>query len=253
MIRSFALVGTPLDLDMLAQTLGCDVERLGDDEVTMPFATFALRWNVRDGKACDPVMDVPSDRTTIDEPARSRVARIFLTLGFSWGVSWAVPNDALPDLTDELAIHTWLALPPPPTAQEAFELAMRQLAIGVRPDAEVLSRAYAHPDAHVLMERLAIDAPAWGTLPEPGSRSQAELLRVTYTFNAYVWIGPLGTYANRIRSRFRKTGELPNSPVAVRVCLFFEARRRVHIGSDPTAEDWRYYDALLDVLRTATG
>jgi hypothetical protein len=48
---------------------------------------------------------------------------------------------------DEIAVHTWLSLPPPPTPAEAHDEVQRQLASGDLVDRELVGRALRDPRA----------------------------------------------------------------------------------------------------------
>jgi len=76
-----------------------------------------------------------------------------------------------------------------------------------------------------------------------------EISGFAFTFHAYDhWPGPppLATLANGASRTFRERGTVPDTLTALRACLFFEHRRKVHTGEDPNMP---YVHAIVRAIR----
>jgi len=74
-----------------------------------------------------------------------------------------------------------------------------------------------------------------------------------YRFMESPTIQKLGAFANRAMRTFEQEGSLPQSLSELRACLFFEGRRRHHVGSGYEAFDkdgraMKYIHALLEAI-----
>jgi len=209
---------------------------------------FVIACEVKNEDVTAIELRVPAHMADVPVADRLALARSLVSLAFGYSMSFADAGADLPDLMDELAVHEWLSLPPPPTAAEAHDEVLNQLARGDSVDRELVARALDDPRADELIATLAARAPAAEFVPI-GTRDRALLARVSNQFNAYELVGPIGGYANRAKRRFRESGAVPRTAAAARLCLFFEHRRRVHTATDPSDADWRYTDALLEVVQ----
>ncbi len=99
---------------------------------------------------------------------------------------------------------------------------------------------------HVPNELLRIDA-----LPAENAPWQ-EISPFALSFHAYDhWHGApaLSYLANGAVRMYKASGAVPDTLTALRACLFFEHRRKVHIGDDLSEEKLRYVHALLRAIR----
>ena len=234
-------------LDALTRLLAADdVWSHDGDQSKLERGAFAISCDVKNERVTAIELRLPADLGDAPVADRLAIARALVLLAFGFSIAFAEQH--LPDLMDEIAVRAWLSLPPPPTAAEAHDEVLNQLASSRAVDYELLGRALDDPRADELIAKLAKGAPAAEPVPV-GSRDRALLSRVSARFNAYELVGPIGGYANRTKSRFLASGAVPRTAAAARLCLFFEQRRRVHMATDLGDADWRYIDALLEVVR----
>ena len=85
----------------------------------------------------------------------------------------------------------------------------------------------------------------------PGSEAtENDFFVFALTFNGYEALADCAEIANKSVRAFAEHGTLPESLDELRGCLFYEQRRKRHCDSDASEEDLRYYNALVDAMRT---
>ena len=85
----------------------------------------------------------------------------------------------------------------------------------------------------------------------PGSEAtENDFFVFALTFNGYEALADCAEIANKSVRAFAEHGTLPESLDELRGCLFYEQRRKRHCDSDACEEDLRYYNALVDAMRT---
>lgn len=75
--------------------------------------------------------------------------------------------------------------------------------------------------------------------------------RLALEFDGYDALGGFDAcadFANAAADAFGASGEVPGEDREVRACLFFEARRWRHFGTEPDPTAWKYIGALLRQL-----
>lgn len=73
-----------------------------------------------------------------------------------------------------------------------------------------------------------------------------------FSFHAYEYYGDFGKcaqLANGAVKSFKGNNSLPQTLTELRVCLFFEQRRKVHQSVDFDEEKMRYIHALVEAIR----
>ena len=88
-------------------------------------------------------------------------------------------------------------------------------------------------------------------VPAPSTRNWSDVEHYALQFDGYAAIGGFdacGDLANAVAHSFATTGALPRDKAHLRACLFFEARRWRHFGSEPDEQTWSYIKAILQML-----
>lgn len=188
---------------------------------------------------------------------RDLAVSVLLELGSLQARFAGTAADAV-DLLDELAVRTWLGLPPPASPEEALARVAAALSRGERPPNGALRMAAFADGIDELLDALAEQATGVSGLHIPneaivevpvGTHDRTAHSAFAMSFDGYAVLGgALSPYANRMRQQFRDRGIVPRTITGARACLFFECRRRVHQGRVADEADWRYLDALLKMI-----
>lgn len=90
-------------------------------------------------------------------------------------------------------------------------------------------------------------------VPQADSTDWSTIARFALTYDAYENLGSferVAVIANNSLRHWRATGQLPESLTNMRVCIFFEQKRRWrHFGEQPDKEAMVYIAATLAALR----
>jgi hypothetical protein len=84
-------------------------------------------------------------------------------------------------------------------------------------------------------------------MDQPSGRSWRGVVNFAQQFSGYEEMGSFdrcGVIANAALEAFSRTAEVPSDEKELRACLFFEARRWRHFGSEPDENAWPYIEAL---------
>jgi len=80
-----------------------------------------------------------------------------------------------------------------------------------------------------------------------------KIQKYALSFNAYeYWDGfdKTAEIANKQLKEYKEKGTLPENPIIIKTCLFFEERRNHHAGTLPSDEAMKYIKALLEKIRS---
>ncbi len=94
------------------------------------------------------------------------------------------------------------------------------------------------------------------SIPDPDAPWAPDIVVFALAFDGYQALGGfdvLAELANATHEAWQTSGELPESLIELRSCLFFEQRRFRHFGEKPDEVTMSYIRALLEPIRTHAG